>query len=93
MLRTVSDLNKFIDTARQFTAPPSMDTLPSADHAQQVNYGVEMAQRAAQQQPVPPMPPMPPMAGGKVVAGQLNGGGVDLTITALMGDITFRKAE
>jgi len=57
----VSDLNKFIDTARQFTAPPSMDTLPSADHAQQVNYGVEMAQRAAQQQPVPPMPPMPPI--------------------------------
>ena len=57
----VSDLNTFIDTARQFTAPASMDTLPSADHASQVSLGVEMANRAAQQQPPPPMPAMPPI--------------------------------
>lgn len=43
--------------------------------------------------PVPPIPAMPPLAGGKVVAGQLNGGGADLSITALMGDILFRKAQ
>ena len=42
--------------------------------------------------PIPPIPPMPPLAGGKVVAGQLNGGGADLSVTALMGDILFRKA-
>lgn len=57
----VSDLNTFIDTARQFTAPASMDTLPSADHTSQVSLGVEMANRAAQQQPPPPMPAMPPI--------------------------------
>lgn len=43
--------------------------------------------------PMPPMPPIPPMAGGKVVTGTLNGGGPELSITTLMGDITFRKAE
>jgi len=42
--------------------------------------------------PIPPVPPMPPLAGGKVVAGALNGGGTDLAITALMGDVVFRKA-
>ncbi|MBE2213712.1 MAG: DUF4097 family beta strand repeat protein [Opitutaceae bacterium] len=42
--------------------------------------------------PIPPLPPLPPLAGGKVVAGTLNGGGPDLSITALMGDIVFRKA-
>lgn len=57
----VSDLNTFIDIARQYTAPASMDTLPSTDHAQQVNVGVEMANRAAQQKPPPPMAAMPPI--------------------------------
>jgi hypothetical protein len=57
----VNDLNTFIDTTRKFTAPASMDTLPSADHQQQVNYGVEMARRAAEQQPLPPPQPMPPI--------------------------------
>jgi len=37
-----------------------MDTVPPVDRSQQVNYGLEMAQRAAQQQQQPaPMPPMP----------------------------------
>lgn len=62
----------------------------------------EQARRAAREAgvsegmvpPIPPMPPMPslpPMAGGKVVTGTLNGGGPDLAITALMGDVTLRK--
>jgi hypothetical protein len=49
--------------------------------------------------PIPPIPPMPaiphipPMAGGRVVAGTLNGGGTDITITTLSGEIRFRKAK
>jgi hypothetical protein len=57
----VSDLNKYIDTTRQFTAPASMDSLPSADHGQQLNVGLEIARRAAQQKPEAPMPPMAPI--------------------------------
>jgi hypothetical protein len=55
----VSDLNSFIDTTRQFTAPP--DGIPTPDRTQQVNVALEIAQRAAQQQPPTPMPAMPPI--------------------------------
>ncbi len=43
--------------------------------------------------PMPPMPSMPPMAGGKLVVGKLNGGGTDLIVTSITGDITLRKKE
>jgi hypothetical protein len=38
-----------------------MDTLPSVDHSQQINYGIEMARRASQQPELPPPTPMPPI--------------------------------
>jgi len=57
MLRTVSDLNQYIDTSRKFTAEP--DKMPVIDRSQHVNLGMEMAQRAAQQQQTPAPPPTP----------------------------------
>jgi hypothetical protein len=48
--------------------------------------------------PIPPIPPMPPMptvlpavSGGKVVSGTLNGGGIEIQVTTMNGDITLRK--
>jgi len=42
--------------------------------------------------PRPPRPPsIPAMVGGKVVSGALNGGGVDLQIATMNGDIVVRK--
>lgn len=45
--------------------------------------------------PRPPRPPRPPtipsMVGGKVVSGTLNGGGLDLQIATMNGDIVVRK--
>jgi hypothetical protein len=41
--------------------------------------------------PVPPMPPLPPMTGGKIVSGTLNGGGPEIRITTMNGDVTLRK--
>lgn len=61
----MTDLNTLINTSRQFTAPPSMDTLPATSHDAQVDYGMEIARRAAQQvqEPAPvPMPPIVPVA-------------------------------
>lgn len=57
------DLNSYIDTAQKFAAPASMDTIPGCDRSQQVSYGVELAQRAAQQQKqeIPPPKAMPPI--------------------------------
>ncbi len=43
--------------------------------------------------PLPPIPPLPPMTGGKLVSGTLNGGGTDIQVTAMNGDVTLRKAR
>lgn len=43
--------------------------------------------------PLPPLPPLPPMTGGKLVSGTLNGGGTDIQVTAMNGDVTLRKAK
>ena len=41
--------------------------------------------------PLPPTPPLPPMTGGKIVSGTLNGGGPDIRIATMNGDVTLRK--
>lgn len=43
--------------------------------------------------PIPPVPPLPPMTGGKIVTGTLNGGGPEIRISTMNGDVTLRKAE
>jgi Putative adhesin len=43
--------------------------------------------------PMAPLPPMPPMSGGKTVTGTLNGGGVDLKISTMNGEITLRQTK
>lgn len=63
----MNDLNTHINTTQQFTTPASMDTVPVVDRSAHVNFGVELAQRAAaarQQAPEPvmTMPPIMPIA-------------------------------
>jgi hypothetical protein len=43
--------------------------------------------------PVPPVPPLPPMTGGKIVTGTLNGGGPEIRVTTMNGDVTLRKLD
>ncbi|ACB73871.1 DUF4097 family beta strand repeat-containing protein [Opitutus terrae] len=43
--------------------------------------------------PVPPMPPLPPMTGGKIVTGTLNGGGPEILVSTMNGDVTLQKAN
>ena len=43
--------------------------------------------------PPAPLPPLPPMTGGKIVTGTLNGGGPEIRITTMNGDVTLRKIE
>jgi hypothetical protein len=47
--------------------------------------------------PTPPAPPMPPavptITGGKLVTGTLNGGGPEISITTMNGDVTLRRSE
>lgn len=41
--------------------------------------------------PMAPLPPLPPMTGGKIVTGTLNGGGPEIRIATMNGDVTLRK--
>jgi hypothetical protein len=43
--------------------------------------------------PRPPRPPMPPITGGKLVSGELNGGGVDIKVSTMNGEITLRQTK
>jgi len=46
--------------------------------------------------PRPPRPPnfvMPPVMGGKLVSGTLNGGGIDIKVSTMNGEITLRRSE
>jgi hypothetical protein len=58
----MSELNNYINTQNQFTAPK--DGIPVADHTEQMNYGLGMTNRAAEasrQAPAPAPPVMPPI--------------------------------
>jgi hypothetical protein len=43
--------------------------------------------------PRAPRPPMPPITGGKLVSGTLNGGGVDIKVSTMNGEITLRQTK
>ncbi len=43
--------------------------------------------------PRAPRPPIPPITGGKLVTGELNGGGVDIKISTMNGEITLRQVK
>lgn len=42
---------------------------------------------------IPPMPPIPTMSGGKLVSGTLNGGGPEISVATMNGDVTLRQLE
>ena len=43
--------------------------------------------------PRAPRAPIPPITGGKVVSGTLNGGGVDIKVSTMNGEITLRQTK
>ena len=67
------------EAAEADATPATAPTPPSAPHAPH-------ATRA-------PRAPMPPITGGKTVTGTLNGGGVDIKISTMNGEITLRQTK
>ncbi len=43
--------------------------------------------------PRPPLPPIPPITGGKLVTGTLNGGGPEISVATMNGDVTLRRLD
>jgi hypothetical protein len=60
--------------------------------AQAAREGADM-DSVAPRPPVPPIPPIPPITGGKLVTGTLNGGGPEISVATLNGDVTLRQLE
>ncbi len=48
---------------------------------------------AAPRPPRAPRAPLPPITGGKTVSGTLNGGGVDIKVSTMNGEITLRQTK
>jgi hypothetical protein len=67
------------DAAKADATPAAAPVAPTAPHAPH-------AARA-------PRPAMPPITGGKLVTGELNGGGVDIKISTMNGEITLRQSK
>lgn len=42
---------------------------------------------------IPPIPPIPPITGGKLVTGTLHGGGPEISVATMNGDVTLRQLE
>lgn len=42
---------------------------------------------------MPNLPPIPPVTGGKLVTGTLNGGGPEISVVTMNGDVTLRQLE
>jgi len=64
--------------------------------AQAAREGAQAARESATAvsgHPAPPVPPLPPMTGGKIVSGTLNGGGPDIRVTTMNGNVTLRKVD
>jgi hypothetical protein len=74
--------------AERDAARAAKDTARSAGHqaADEVDEETPVA-------PLPPLPPLPPMTGGKIVTGTLNGGGPEIRVTTMNGDVTLRRLD
>jgi hypothetical protein len=81
-----------MDAARE-AARGAQDAMREANHASHRNDDRNDDEVATPAVPTPPMPPLPPMTGGKIVTGTLNGGGPEIRVTTMNGNVTLRKSE
>lgn len=61
--------------------------------ARAVKEGTDGGTPRAPRAPRAPRPPMPPITGGKLITGTLNGGGVDIKVSTMNGEITLRQTK
>ena len=78
------------DASRQVAEATREAAEAAREAARAIHEG--MAEGGSYIAPIPPIPPIPPISGGKIVSGTLNGGGPDIQIATMNGDITLRKA-
>lgn len=77
------------EVSREITRAVKESSHAAADAEPEANPKPAVAPRA----PKAPRPPIPPITGGKLVTGELNGGGVDIKISTMNGEITLRQTK
>jgi hypothetical protein len=85
-----------VQVARDVTREVSRDVKREVERAMKEDSDKDATPPAAPHAPrVPRAPhvPIPPITGGKVVSGTLNGGGVDIKISTMNGEITLRQTK
>lgn len=82
--RTTEALREAAEAARE-----------GAETGESSNHRVAKADRLPQPPipPIPPMPAIPAVTGGKLVTGTLNGGGAEINVTTMNGDVVLRRRE
>lgn len=64
-----------------------------AEHSRSATHNGVAVEPVPPVPPIPPMPAMPTITGGKLITGTLNGGGPEINVATLNGDVTLRKIE
>lgn len=87
--RQVEDARRQMDRARREADRQRRDAERSASRSAQpgdTSPAIPVA-------PLPPRAPLPTITGGKLVTGTLNGGGPEISVSTMNGDVTLRKLE
>jgi hypothetical protein len=90
--------------AREAAEAAKVAVRAAMEIAREVTAEVERAIKDKSDKSAPPAPkaprtprshraPMPPITGGKLVSGPLNGGGIDISISTMNGEITLRQTK
>lgn len=93
----LTEMNEEISEAVREAVRAGMDAAREATRA--AREAIREARHAGMQDdstiviPIPPVPPLPPMTGGKVVTGTLNGGGPEILVSTMNGDVTLQKTK
>ncbi len=80
------------EIAREVAAVAKEAAQAAREGAETGRDGVAVAPPAPRA-PRAPTPPIPPMTGGKLVTGVLNGGGPEVNVATMNGDVTLRRLE
>ncbi len=64
-----------------------------AEHSRSATHNGAAVDAVPPVPPIPPLPAMPTITGGKIITGTLNGGGPEINVATLNGDVTLRKLE
>lgn len=88
------DARRKLDDARRQMERSRREATAQQRHAEQKVDGEAPPAPAAPMAPrvpAPPKPPVPTITGGKLVTGTLNGGGPEISVTTMNGDVILRK--